>query len=145
NSPLKPRILVIDSSSTDGTVELARTLGVETVVIPQIDFNHGTTREMARQLLNTEIVCMFTQDAYLLDSLTLSHLINPLISNQAKIAYARQIPHHGASFFEAIARQYNYPTESHIRSIQDISHYGVYTFFCSDSCAAYSNAALQEI
>jgi rhamnosyltransferase len=145
NSPLRPRILVVDSSSTDGTVDMAEDLGVETKVIPQSAFNHGTTREMARQFLNTDIVCMLTQDAYLSDSEALSHLIAPLVTSQAAIAYAKQIPHPGASFFEAFHRAYNYPNQSQLRSIHDTRQYGVYTFFCSDSCAAYSNAALNEI
>lgn len=145
NSPLKPRILVVDSSSNDGTVELARALGAETLVIPQASFNHGATRELGRQTLKTDIVCMLTQDAYLVDHHALAHLVAPLVDNTAKISYARQIPHKGSSFFEAFPRRYNYPQKSQLRSLEDCSRYGVYTFFCSDSCAAYSNSALNEI
>lgn len=144
-SPLKPRILIVDSSSTDGTAELAASFGVEVLVIPKADFNHGTTRELARRKLNTDIVCMLTQDAYLLDHQALGRLVAPLQAKDAQIAYARQLPRPGASFFEAFARHYNYPAESQLRSLQDVSRYGVYTFFCSDSCAAYSNSALEEI
>lgn len=145
NSPLKPRVLVIDSSSNDGTLELAKALGAETVEIPQKVFNHGTTREMARKLLQTDIVCMLTQDAYLINNDALYHLVNPIVNNHSKIAYARQIPHKGASFFESFPRNYNYPATSHVRGFEDRHHYGAYTFFCSDSCAAYSNEALEEI
>lgn len=145
HSPLKPRILVIDSSSNDGTVELARSLGAEVLIIPQEDFNHGTTRELARKSLGTDIICMITQDAYLSDTDTLTTLISPIIENKAKIAYARQIPHKNAFFFEAFPRHYNYPSRSQLRSLQDCDQYGVYTFFCSNSCAAYSNAALDDI
>lgn len=145
NSPLKPRIIVIDSSSNDGTVELATSMGVETIVIPQSEFNHGTTREMGRKLLGTDIVCMLTQDAYLLDENALGHLVAPILEDKAKIAYARQIPHQKALFFESFPRHYNYPSTSQLRCIEDSHKYGVYTFFCSNSCAAYSNAALDEI
>jgi glycosyltransferase involved in cell wall biosynthesis len=54
-SRLKPKVLVIDSSSTDRTVETARGMGVETLVIPKGEFNHGLTREMARKRLNTDM------------------------------------------------------------------------------------------
>ena len=145
DSSLKPRILVIDSSSNDGTVEIAKQFGAETLVIPQKEFNHGITREIARKSLGTEIVCMLTQDAYLEDKHTLTHLVTPLIEQRAAIAYGRQIPHVGASFFEAFARHYNYPSKSHLRGIEDIQKFGVYTFFCSNSFAAYSNTALNEI
>jgi Predicted glycosyltransferases len=144
-SPLKPKILVVDSSSNDGTVEIAQRLGAETVVIPKSEFNHGTTRELARKRLGTDIVCLLTQDAYMVDKYSLERLVAPIVDKRASIAYARQIPHKGAHFFEAFARNYNYPEHSHVRSIDDTDKYGVFTFFCSNSCAAYSNAALDEI
>ena len=57
-SPLRPRILVVNSSSHDGTVELARELGAETLVVPRRSFNHGLTREQARRCLGTPVVVM---------------------------------------------------------------------------------------
>ncbi len=145
NSPLKPRVLVVDSSSSDGTAAMAQALGAETLVIPRADFNHGTTREMARRHLATDIVSMHTQDAYMADAEALGRLVDPLVQGLSAAAYARQVPHHGAGFFEAFPREYNYPAKSHVRSLKDLSKYGVYTFFCSDSCAAYTNAALDAV
>lgn len=144
-SPLRPKILVVDSSSDDATVETAQRLGAHTLVIPKSKFNHGTTRELARQHLGTDIVCMLTQDAYMANANSLEKLVAPILDKRASIAYARQLPHKGAGFFESFPREYNYPAESHIRSINDIERYGVFTFFCSNSCAAYSNAAIDEI
>jgi rhamnosyltransferase len=145
NSPLKPKVLVVNSSSNDGTVELAKAMGAETLLIPRHKFNHGSTREKARQHLKTDIVVMVTPDAYAEDHHVLEKLILPLQKNQASISYARQIPHEGANFFESFPRKFNYPLESHIRGINDIKQHGVYTFFCSNSCAAYKNSALEEI
>jgi len=145
NSLFKPRVVVVNSSSRDGTVELAETLGAETLVIPRSEFNHGLTREKARRYLGTDIVMMVTPDAYALNDQTLGHLVTPLLNSQASIAYARQIPHEGADFFESFSREFNYPLQSHLRGIQDVSRYGIYTFFCSNSFAAYNNAALEEI
>lgn len=145
NSSLKPRVLVVNSSSKDGTVELAQLLGAETLVIPRSEFNHGATRELARKHLKTDIVVMMTPDAYAIDSSMLEMLIQPIVNDKAAVTYARQIPHVGANFFEAFARDFNYPKISHIRSIQDAQNYGAYTFFCSNACAAYSNTALDAI
>lgn len=144
-SPHKPKILVMNSSSSDGTVETAQQLGADTLVIPRSSFNHGSTRETARKHLQTDLVVMLTPDAHFVDSEAFSHLLKPILDQQASVAYARQIPHEGADFFEAFPREYNYPKASHIRSLKDSSTYGVYTFFCSNSCAAYSNEALEEI
>jgi rhamnosyltransferase len=144
-SSLRPRILVIDSSSTDQTIPIAQSMGVETIIIPKNEFNHGRTREKGRLYLNTDIVVMITQDAYAASSETLERLVTPLLQKQASLTYARQLPHVGARFFEAFPRSFNYPEKSHIRSLQDIEEYGVYTFFCSNSCAAYLSCALDEI
>lgn len=144
-SPLKPRVLIIDSSSTDGTVEIAKKMGAETLVIPKHEFNHGTTRERGRHHLNTSLVVMMTQDAFATSIDMLNHLITPLVEQKASISYARQLPHNQASIFAAFPRQFNYPIVSHIRSLADVERYGAYTFFCSNSCAAYLNSALDEI
>jgi rhamnosyltransferase len=145
SSPLNPRVLVVNSTSNDGTVEKAQEMGAETLVIPRHRFNHGLTREEARHYLKTDIVVMITPDAILTNSSTLSHLVEPIIAAKASAAYARQIPHIGADFFESFPRKYNYPSQSHIRGLEDLSTYGVYAFFCSNACAAYSNAALDAI
>ena len=144
-SPLKPKILVLDSSSHDGTLEIAKELGVDTLIIPQSEFNHGTTRELARHHLATDIVVMITQDAYLSDEFTLEKLVDPLINNKAVVSYARQIPHKNAGFFESFAREFNYPPKSQLRRLEDLPTNGVFTFFCSNSCAAYINDKLDEI
>lgn len=144
-SPLAPKVLVVDSSSTDGTGQEARRLGAEVLTIAKGEFNHGLTREKARKHLGTDIAVMVTQDAYPVDHFVLEKLVLPILEKKASISYARQIPHDGAGFFEAFARQFNYPKEGHIRGIEDLNQYGVYTFFCSNSCAAYSNQALDEI
>lgn len=145
NSPLKPRVLVLNSSSGDGTVELAEEMGAETLVIPRMEFNHGISRERARQTLGTEIVVMMTPDAYAVDESVLGRLVEPLVDGRASISYARQIPHDSAGVFERLPREFNYPEKSHIRSFEDWPKYGVYTIFCSNSCAAYRKDALDEI
>ena len=143
-SSLQPRILVIDSSSDDNTLLVAQEYGAETLVIPRNEFNHGSTRELGRKYLNTDIVVMMTQDAYPVGEEMLEHLVLPLLSGEASVSYGRQIPHAGADIFEAFPRAFNYPAVSHIRSIADVENYGVFTFFCSDSCADYVNTALDE-
>ncbi|MFQ5728891.1 MAG: glycosyltransferase family 2 protein [Waddliaceae bacterium] len=144
-SPLNPRVLVVNSSSADGTVETAQELGAETLVIPRQNFNHGSTRETARKHLHTDIIVMVTPDAYAADNHVLEQLVTPILHSKTAISYARQIPHDGADFFESFPRTFNYPAENHVRGIEDAGKYGIYTFFCSNSCAAYSNHALDEI
>ena len=55
--------LVIDSGSTDATVEIARTAGVRVVEIDPGEFAHGRTRNLGVELTGGELVCFLTQDA----------------------------------------------------------------------------------
>lgn len=145
NSSLKPHILVADASSEDGTAELAAAMGAEVWVLPRKDYNHGLTREAARKRLKTNFVVMMTPDAYAVNHEMLGKLIAPLIEKRAEVAYARQLPREGASLFEAFPRMFNYPESSHIRSLNDKEQFGAYTFFCSNSCAAYTQQALDAV
>jgi rhamnosyltransferase len=51
----------------------------------------------------------------------------------------------GAGVLESFPRHFNYPPKSHVRSLADLHKFGSYSFFCSNSCAAYLNSALDEI
>lgn len=145
HSPLQPKVLVIDSSSDDGTALCAEKLGATTRVIPRSQFNHGTTRELARRYLATDIVVMVTQDAYAVDNDAVGWLVKPLLNHSAVVSYGRQLPHRHADLTETFHRHFNYPEESQLRRLSDIPRYGKYTFFCSDSFAAYRNDALDAI
>lgn len=143
-SPLQPRVVVVNSSSHDGTVEEAERLGAETLVIPRVEFNHGATRERARKHLGTDVVAMVTPDAYAVDEHVLGRMLEPILEGRAAVAYARQIPHVGAGFLEAFPRRFNYPETSELRSLADKERYGSYTIFCSNTFAGYRNALLDE-
>lgn len=144
NSPVKAKVLVFNSSSDDGTVELARKLGAETLITPRTEMNHGYAREVSRKKLNTDIVVMMTPDAYA-EADMLEKLIKPIEEGRADATYARQIAHEGANIISRFSRQFNFPEKSNIRGITDVEKYGVYTAFISDACTAYLNKALDEI
>lgn len=144
-SPLNPKILLVDSASQDQTVRIAQEKGLAILPIERSAFNHGLTRELARKTLNTDIVVFLTQDAYLSDQEALGKLVEPLLNQAASLSYARQVPRPNAGLFEAFAREFNYPATSHVRSLQDVTQWGIYTFFNSNSAAAYDNRALEEI
>ena len=42
---LRPDVLVVDSSSSDGTAEVAKSFTDKVTVIPSSEFNHGGTRQ----------------------------------------------------------------------------------------------------
>jgi hypothetical protein len=88
---------------------------------------------------------MMTPDAYADDPVFLERLVRPLLAREAATSYARQIPHRDAGWFESLLRDFNYPERSELRGRDDAVRYGSYTYFSSNSCAAYRNDALDEI
>ena len=56
-------LLVIDSGSTDGSLEIAARHGARIHPIPKVDFSHGGTRNLAMELAEGERVAFLTQDA----------------------------------------------------------------------------------
>ena len=131
-------ILVIDSSSEDNTVKICEEFSkVQVIRIPREDFDHGKTRDMAVRRSKGEIVVFLTQDAIPADAGFLGKLISPLKNSEVAVSVGRQLPKQDASKMEALVRRFNYPSESNIRSADDIPRMGIKAFFCSDSCAAY--------
>ncbi|MCH8011765.1 MAG: glycosyltransferase [Candidatus Marinimicrobia bacterium] len=141
----KYNIVIIDSSSNDKTLDICRKYDCYIKTIPKSNFNHGATREMARKLIDSDIVVFLTQDAISFNRETIGKLIKPIREGKASASYARQILHQNAGIFESFPRLFNYGDKAQIRSIKDIHKYGVYTFFCPNSCAAWLSSALDEI
>ncbi|MDW8370771.1 MAG: glycosyltransferase family 2 protein [Geminicoccaceae bacterium] len=144
-SPLRPEVLVVNSSSNDGTVELAQRLGCATWVIPRASFNHGLTREAARRRLGTEIVVMLTPDCFARDPDFLEKLVEPVASGRAAVAYARQVAAETADPIARFGRRFSFPERSEVRGLEDVARLGSAVHFCSNACAAWSNAALDRI
>ncbi len=138
-------ILIIDSSSTDGSLEKWQDLGVKTHVIPKAEFNHGKTRQLALNLVDADIYIYLTQDAILADTNTLENIISAFNNPEIGCAYGRQLPHEGAGLLGAHLRSFNYPEKSDLRSINDVERLGIKTCANSNSFAAYRKTALVQI
>lgn len=72
-------ILVIDSGSTDGTLEIvAAHPAVRLHAIPNSEFGHGKTRNLAAQLAKGRMIAYLTHDAVPVDDYWLDELVRPL-------------------------------------------------------------------
>jgi rhamnosyltransferase len=129
-------LLIIDSSSSDGTADLARSLGCRVEVIPKAEFNHGGTRNRAAMLVDAELLVFMTQDALPADDAFLEHLTAPLRTGGIAASFARQLPRDDAVPPERIARAWNYPPVSSERSAADIPKLGIKAFFFSNVASA---------
>lgn len=142
--------LIIDSDSTDQTAESAETAGWQVVSISHNEFSHGGTRQQAVELLSAlknppDIIIFLTQDVRMPQKDCLEKLIQAFENTDIAAAYGRQRPHKGAGIFATLDREFNYPSENHVKSTADIKKMGIKTVFFSDSFAAYRVKTLQQI
>ena len=140
------KTFVIDSSSSDDTVEIARAAGAEVLPIARSEFDHGGTRQLAvERLADVPVVLFLTQDAIPADEHAFERLIAAFKDESVAAAYGRQLPREGAGAAEAHARLFNYPAESCVKSLGDAATLGIKTPFLSNSFAAYRVSALQDV
>lgn len=87
-------IIVVDSGSTDGTLEVCRELLVPVVPIDPQAFNHGATRNLGIERSHGQYILLTVQDAQPANAEWMQALVDALESDpQAAGAYSRQLPH----------------------------------------------------
>lgn len=145
------QVIVVDSGSTDGTLELSQQAGFSVFHTRAKDFNHGGTRqwalEQALQLTTQppEFVVLLTQDALLNTDNALAELLKSFDNPKVAATYGRQIAKEGASWLEGHARSFNYPEVSRTVQWEDKARLGIKACFLSNSFAAYRLKALQQV
>jgi rhamnosyltransferase len=140
------QVLIVDSESTDGTVDLARAAGFQLRVVARAEFNHGGTRQMAAEMLpNAKILVYMTQDAVLSGPDVLTKLLAVFDDPDVGAACGRQLPRPGAESIEIHARSFNYPAISQVRSLSSREQLGIKAVFLSNSLAAYRRSALIDV
>ena len=140
-------ILVIDSSSSDETVDIAKQHAIQTVIIPKEEFDHGGTRTLAGKTRSVgDILVYLTQDALPCDDRAIETLIQPLLAEKlCGSAFGRQTPYQDATPFAQHLRLFNYPPQSYARTYADRVALGIRAAFCSNSFAAYRRDVLEEV
>jgi rhamnosyltransferase len=146
SSGVSDKVLILDSSSTDGTQDLARAAGFRVHAIAREEFNHGGSRQLAVELNpDVEILIFLTQDAVLADPGAIKVLLTAFDDTKVGAAFGRQLPRAQATPIEAHARLFNYPAQSSVRTLDDRQQFGFKTIFISNSFAAYRREALMAV
>lgn len=138
-------LIVIDSSSKDETVKIAKKYTDNVIVIPQSEFDHGGTRAKAAKIAKGEILVFLTQDALPYNEFSIENIIKVFENEKVAAAYGRQISYEDTNKFGKHLREFNYPETNSIKSKDDIGRYGIKTVQLSNSFAAYRKSLLEEV
>ena len=139
-------VLLIDSGKGILYTDEVDGMNVQVRRIDSRDFNHGGTRQWGMEICpEADVYVFLTQDAILVDEYSIENLIAVFCDSSIGCVYGRQIPHRGASVFGRIAREFNYPPESHVYHFRDRKHHGIKTAFISNSFAAYRKKAMVAV
>lgn len=139
-------LIIVDSSSTDGTADLARAKASLFLSVDNRDFNHGGTRQLVvDQLPDHDILVFLTQDAVLATPDALQKLVANFADPQIGAVCARQLPHHNANPFARHARVFNYPPQRRTVDRNSAHRFGLKSAFMSNSFAAYRRSALVDV
>jgi glycosyltransferase involved in cell wall biosynthesis len=91
-------VVVVDSGSTDGSLEAARRFGARVEVIPRAAFEHGSTRNLLMELARGDVVAFLTQDALPADEHWLAALLGGFeLAGDVALACGPHRPRSGAS------------------------------------------------
>lgn len=139
-------LIIIDSSSTDNTREIASKFDCKIVIIPSSEFNHGGSRNRALSYASeSELVIYLTQDAIFDNEDALAKMTDVFKDSSVSAACGRQMPHHDANPLAVHARNFNYSSTSQIKSKSDIQTFGIKTVFISNSFAAYRRSIFENL
>lgn len=98
--PFEFEIIVIDSGSTDKTLEIAKSFSkVRLVQIEPKDFGHGKTRNLGVKLAKGEFLIFLNQDATPKDENWMDALLQNFGDKKVAGVYSRHIPRENAPLF----------------------------------------------
>ncbi len=93
------QLIVVDSGSSDGTIETAQGAGALVIRIERKDFHHSRTRNYALQHAIHDRVIFMTQDAVPTSADWLEIISGGLEPEGVAAAYGRHLPHDDADLF----------------------------------------------
>jgi rhamnosyltransferase len=123
----KMEIILVDSGSTDETVQIAKSFGCRIEFIKKDDFSFGKSLNIGCSIATGKILVFISGHCIPANNSWLINLVRPIISNQVSLTYGKQIGINSSKFSEKQIFAKYYPETSSIP--QD-------NFFCNNANAA---------
>ncbi len=129
-------VLMVDSGSTDGTLEIARKFPVQIVEIPAEDFHHARTRNYAATLTTGKFLIFLSQDAIPANCLWLKTMLRNFTDGAVGAAYGRHVPKAGSTVERHEALNTMYGSQRVVKGPSTKQSLGYRYYHFSDANAA---------
>jgi len=136
-------VIIIDSGSVDGTIDIARRYPARLVQIRPEEFGHGTTRNLGARLAEGRCLVFITQDAVPTSDRWLHNLVRHLEAPDVAGVYGRQIPREGTNPVERFFLYSRYPAHSIVQSAGQ-GQIDLDTIFFSNANSAVKREVLDQ-
>lgn len=141
-------VLIIDSGSTDNTLDMAREFETKIYEIKPEEFHHSKTRNLGAELSIGDYLVYLSQDATPVNDEWLKNLITPLKNEESDVVYGKQVAYKNAKPMDKFFYDYFYPAEKIIlaeRDINDPKTFYLENIFLSDVNAGMKRECWSKI
>jgi len=129
-------VLLVDSGSTDKTLEIARKYPVRIEEIPAEEFHHARTRNYAASLTSGKYLVFLSQDAIPASRRWLEAMLRNFEDGTVGAVYGRQVPKAGSTSERHDALSTMYGTERVVKDASSKESLGYRYYHFSDANAA---------
>ena len=145
NHPVRRFIIMITESEKAVYPDFDSFGNVEIHTLKPSEYDHGNTRNLGASFSDADYLLFMTQDAEPINNHLTENLLEAFSDPLVACAYARQLPREDCRLIEKYTRSFNYPSESFVKSADDLERLGIKTFFCSNVCAMYDRKRFTEL
>ncbi len=139
-------VVVVDSGSTDGSVEVARAAGARVHEIAPHEFNHGATRNLGVSLARGDLLAFTSQDAHAAGPAWLEHLTAPLRDDERVAGvYGRQVAHEDAKPPERFFLDFVYGPRPRVQRAARREELSMDTTLFSNANSAIRRSVFEEL
>lgn len=118
-------VLVIDSTSSDETIKIAKQFPITIYQIPACEFGHGRTRNISAVLSNGDVLVFISQDALPCSKNWLHEHVKNIKDDCCAGVFGRQIPRPEARPTDEFSYSRDYPDEDFTVDLENAHQYNV--------------------